>query len=146
MAINQYTIRRLLAFVVVLLILAGSYAQCSRSTPIHPLSESIVIDNNIRYEVEPLSISSSQPMTFNITLESYQRGEDIQGDINDHILLYDDQDNAYEPILWDETYFSSYKRVGTVSFPPLEEGAKVVTLSLFFSGEVEFPFTLNGEE
>lgn len=104
------------------------------------LTEKEVIQDEIRYTVTPLTISDTDPCTILLKLESFEHSDSIALDPLAHSLLYDDTDSFEEPVKWEKEIDSEFKKVGTLVFPPINKEAKTITLSLFFTSEVQIEF------
>ena len=140
MVLKNYSLRRGIAFILTCLFFLVIYYFISKPNPPLVLTEKEVIQDEIRYTVIPLSLSDTDPCKIHLKLESFEHSDIISLDPTEQALLSDNTDSFSEPTRWEEETATEFKKVGTLYFPPINKEAKTVTLSLFFSNEVQIEF------
>ena len=82
--------------------------------------------NGVRVDVKPVQLSTGEPAEFAVRLNTHSG--DLGQDLKQVAELRDDQGNSYTPVRWEGSPPGGHHRSGTLTFPPLQQSAKAVTL------------------
>jgi len=85
--------------------------------PQTPLQEKVVIQDEMRILVTPLTYKPKSEVTFKVQLECYQHPEQTRLDLHQTALLETNTGKPLLPTKWDVSRREDYLVIGTVSFP-----------------------------
>lgn len=107
-----------------------------------PLAEHILIEDQMRVIITPLTYLPKSSPSFKIQMECYQYPEQTRLDLRDTALL---QTNTGKPLLptdWDIQKQDDYLTVGILSFPVTSIDYSRIKLTIFGSSEMVFEWNL----
>lgn len=92
--------------------------------------------NNVEFKVTPISTNE-----FQITMDTHS--VDLDFDLTQISVLYDDLGNGYNPLKWEGSEPGGHHRSGILKFLPINKGAKSINLVITDSTKREFSWNLN---
>jgi len=92
-------------------------------------------ENNVEFQVTPLSVND-----FQIVMDTHS--VDLDFDLTEISILYDDAGNAYKPLKWDGSEPGGHHREGILKFSPIDSNAKSIKLIIKDSTRREFEWNL----
>ncbi len=92
-------------------------------------------ENNVEFQVTPLS-----PLEFQIVIDTHS--VDLDFDLTQISILYDDIGNAYKPLRWEGSEPGGHHRSGILKFPSINKNAKSIMLVITDSTTREFNWNL----
>jgi hypothetical protein len=92
-------------------------------------------ENNVEFKVAPISTSQ-----FRITINTHS--VELDFDLTEISVLYDDAGNSYKPITWEGSGQGGHHREGILGFPTLNENTKSIKLVITDNTRREFNWRL----
>ena len=139
---NPYLIVSIVIVVLATILYMMFHTKVSAVLPQTPLQEKVVIQDEMRIVVTPLTYKPKTPITFKVQLECYQHPEQTKLDLMATALFETNTGKPLLPTKWEVTRQEDYITIGIVSFPPTPVDYSRIKLSLFGLSEITFDWIL----
>ena len=96
-----------------------------------PLKSQTQIKNRLKIEVKPLVSNPSDPLKFEIHLESMQDPALSQMQLNDTVMVTVDHNHTMMPVRWEKISQDPYHQHGIMTFDPLGTAVSTLQLTIF---------------
>lgn len=107
-----------------------------------PLAEQVLIEDEMRVIITPLTYLPKSSPSFKIQMECYQYPEQARLDLHDTALLQTNTGKPLLPLEWDIQKQDDYLTVGILTFPATSVDYSRIKLTLFGNSEMAFEWNL----
>ena len=105
----------------------------------------VQIFNQIKMEIQPISITNGENISFHISYETFQNTEFLENDLKEITLLEDHLGNPYTPIKWESNQINEHKKTGILTFLTSSAIPKELTLYIYHPNETTYKWSLDNK-
>ncbi len=115
------------AFVVLAVVFGFSFLSSASQAAVD-LPAQLNKENRVSIKVKPVEFEFGKPANFAVSLNAHSGSLDF--DLTKISVLEDDKGGIYRPTGWDGSPPGGHHRSGTLSFPQIATGTKVIKLTV----------------
>lgn len=137
-------------FVIIIGLCASIYLYLSyhnNTVSTHPekshYPQQSTIENQLKIDIQPLSLTASQPTTFHIHIESFQNTELSQINLIESSLMTHENKTPFRPTHWEPLSQDTHHQTGILTFPPLSRSTQKVSVTIFEYTDRTFNWTIS---